>query len=257
MQHNIIQAKTETHIISGQSYLIKRTRKAFKMSKNKLPLFIEGKVRLWYRLTNKNKTGFMSKMDFNEMADSFISEFGLAEKTGKEIRSWLVDGWDALIAFSKTTVEGEEPLISQQTTPLTLMIAEKITKGDKINEDLYIDAYSEVLGINKGLFPAVFSQMVSAFFNIFDTNKDGFITVDDMTRGLKCFGIDQSDPLKLVFAELDSTGSGKIDRDTYVSAWLEFMTGMNKAAPIAKHLNPRILYPPENDEGEPGKTALQ
>lgn len=103
--------------------------------------------------------------------------------------------------------------------------------------------------------------MVSSFFNIYDIDKDGFITADDMTRGLKCFGIDQSDALKLVFAELDSAGSGKVDRDTYVTAWVELITGMNDGAPIAKHLNPKILYPPQSaeqdQESEPEKAALK
>lgn len=190
----------------------------------------------------------MSKSDFNEMADCFISEFKLDEQSGKEIRSWLVDGWDALITMGKTETEGEAPLISKEATPLILLIADKITKGDKINEDLYIDAYNEVLNLNKGLFSLVFSQMVSAFFTVFDIDKDGYITLNDMIRGLTCFGIAQSDALKLVFAELDSAGSGKVDRDTYVSAWVEFMTGTNERAPIAKHLNPKILYPLQNTE---------
>lgn len=74
----------------------------------KLPPFIEGKVRVWYRLTKKHKTGFMSKSDFNEMADCFISEFKLDEQSGNEIRSWLVDGWDALITLGKTKTGGKK-----------------------------------------------------------------------------------------------------------------------------------------------------
>ena len=42
----------------------------------------------------KTKTGFMAKTDFNEMVDTFISEYKLDDKTVKKIRSWLVDGWD-------------------------------------------------------------------------------------------------------------------------------------------------------------------
>ena len=199
----------------------------------------------------------MNKSDFNDMADAFISEFKLDEDTGNEIRSWLVDGWDALIACSKT--KGEKPFESHEFSPLTLKIAEKISKGDNIDEDLYINAFHEVLNTNKGLFQTVFSKMVSAFFNIFDTDKDGFVTEKDMIRGLKCFGIDQSEALKRVFAELDSTKSGKVDRESYVSAWVEFMCGNNEQAPMAKHLNPNILYPPQSikpdDEADSGSES--
>ena len=214
----------------------------------KLPPFIEGKVRLWYRLTNKNKTGFMSKNDFNEMADTFISEFKLDDKIGKEIRSWLVDGWDALITQgnAKPQAGAREPLITKEAAPLTLKLAANISKGDKINEDLYVDAYSEILNISKDLFINVFAQMVSTFFSIYDTDRDGLISEEDMKRGLKCFGIDKSDALKKVFAELDTTGSGKVGRELYVSAWVEFFTGIDETAPMAKHLNPKILYPAQD-----------
>ena len=221
----------------------------------KLEPFIEGKVRLWYRLTNKNKSGFMTKSDFNDMAEAFISEFKLDEATGKEIRSWLVDGWESLITYAKASAKGKQPLVSEKTTPLTLLIAEKISKGDQIDEDLYINAFHEVLKMNEDVFKVVFSQMVSAFFNIYDTDKDGLITETDMIRGLKCFGIDQSEALKEVFAELDSTGSGKVDRDSYVGAWVEFMCGTKEDAPMAKHLNPAILYPPQSVK--PDKEASQ
>lgn len=209
------------------------------MSKDekKLSPFIESKARTWYKLTNKNKTGFMDRSDFSKMADSFISEFKLDDKAGEEIKGWLVHGWDTLIKYSKATVPGEKAMLSQDTTPFTLLIAEKIAKGERINEDLFINAYDEVLNTNKALFPTVLGQMVSSFFNVFDTDQDGYITDGDMIRGLKCFGIDQSEALKRVFAELDKTGSGKIDRDTYIAAWVEFMTGSDENAPMAKYLN--------------------
>ena len=58
----------------------------------RLSPFIEGKARTCYRLTNKNKTGYMDKSDFSEMADCFTLEFKLNEKACEEIRGWLVHG---------------------------------------------------------------------------------------------------------------------------------------------------------------------
>ena len=205
-------------------------------AETKLVPFIESKARLWYKLTNKNKTGFMDRTDYNKMADTFISEFKMDSKTGAEIRAWLVDGWEALIKFSKTKTPGENCLVSQETTPFIILIAEKIAKGDRINEELYVNAYNEVLNINKDFYPTVLSQMVSCFFDVFDTDKDGFITAENMIRGLKCFGIDKPDALRKVFAELDTAGSRKLDKDSYVSAWVEYMTGTNEDAPMAKYL---------------------
>ena len=105
-----------------------------------------------------------------------------------------------------------------------------------------IIAYSEILFISKDLFITVFSQMVSTFFSMYDTNKDGLISEEVMKRRLKCFGIDQPESLKKVFADLDTTGSGKVGPDVYIPAWVEFFTGVDATAPMAKHLNPKILY---------------
>ena len=209
-----------------------------KMSKHESNLtpFVERKARAWYRLTNANKTGYMDRADFNKMADTFISEFELGEKQGAEIRAWLVDGWEALINQIKPDTPGKPPLVSQESMPFTFLVAEKIANGDKINEELYLNAYQEVLNINKNLFPTVLTQMVSSFFDVFDTDSDGYITAENMIRGLKCFGIDKPDALTKVFAGLDTAGKGKIDKDTYAAAWVEFMTGSDEDAPMAKYL---------------------
>ena len=41
-------------------------------AETKLVPFIESKARLRYKLTNKNKTGFMNRTDYNKMSDTFI-----------------------------------------------------------------------------------------------------------------------------------------------------------------------------------------
>ena len=96
---------------------------------------------------------------------------------------------------------GGKLMITKEIAPTTLTLVEKISKCESINEDLFIDAYSKILFISKDLFIAVFSQMVSTFFGMYDTDKNGLISEEGMKRGLKCFGIDQPDALKEVFAK--------------------------------------------------------
>lgn len=196
---------------------------------------------MWYRLHNKKRNGFMSRKDFIEMADSFIAEFKLDAEMAHEIRSWLVDGWSGLIKFMKTIGEGTKPNIPIDKIPTVLMVAEKLSKDGTITEDEYTKAYAESLQIQPSPFPACFSEMLSFFFKIFDTDKDGFVTEKDFARGWRCFGIENSKAVKAIFAELDPSGTGKVDRDTYVGAWLEYMTGMDKNAPLAKYFTPDIL----------------
>ncbi|XP_045166728.2 uncharacterized protein LOC123530094 [Mercenaria mercenaria] len=209
----------------------------------KVPLnpFVETKVRMWYRLHNKKRNGFMNRADFIEMTDSFIKEFKLDAEMAEEIRSWLVNGWTALIKFMKNSADDPKTSIPLDKIPTVSMVAEKLSKDGTITEDEYVKAYAESLQIDPSPFPACFSEMVSFFFKVFDTDKDGYLIEKDMVRGWRCFGIDNAKAVKAVFADLDPTGSGKVDRDTYVGAWMEYMTGMNKSAPIAKHFTPDIL----------------
>ena len=69
-----------------------------------------------------------------------------------------------------------------------------------------------------------------------------------MKRGLKCFGTDQPDTLKKVFSESDTTGSGKVGQEVYVSAWVEYFTGVDETDPTAKYLSPKVLYPAPDDD---------
>lgn len=183
----------------------------------------------------------MTRADFSDMAECFMKEFKLNTESAKQMRSWLVDGWSALLKYMKTSEDDPVPAISKDKIPTVLMVAEKLSKDGTITEDMYLKAYGECMQIETSPFQACFSEMVSFFFNIFDTDKDGYLTEKDLLRGWKCFGIDNSKVVKAVFADLDTTGSGKIDRDTYIGAWLEFMTGVNRDAPIAKHFTPDIL----------------
>jgi Ca2+-binding EF-hand superfamily protein len=41
--------------------------------------------------------------------------------------------------------------------------------------------------------------MVSTFFEIYDTDSDGFINANDMIRGLRCLGIQKDEAAKMMF----------------------------------------------------------
>ena len=209
----------------------------------KLPKFIETKARVWYRTLNKNGTGFLYRKDFDAMADDFISEFKLEEKVASELRSWMVDGWKAFIdcgTDSDNTKDIKAAAFSKDMIPHTFKVAEKILNGEFITEDMYIDAYTEVVSLFPDLFEFCFRKMVNVFFGVFDTDKDGMIDEADMIRGLRCFGFTKAEPVKAVYAELEKNSDGKVEFPTYIAAWIEFMKGEDENAPMGKYFTPEM-----------------
>ncbi|KAL4227020.1 glycerol-3-phosphate dehydrogenase [Mactra antiquata] len=208
------------------------------LNRVKLPKIIEQKVRTWYRLHNKKKNGFMTKSDFVEMTQQFIEEYDLSTPVAEKVRSWLVHGWSSMIEFIKTSEDNGNAL---DTVPTVLKVAKILSSEGKVTEDMYVHAYIESMQLQPSPFPTCFRQMVSLFFNVFDTDKDGYLTVDDLIRGLRCFGITNTEAVRAVFNDIDVNNTGKIDMECYISAWVEFMTGTDANAAMAKHFTPAIL----------------
>ncbi|KAK3612079.1 hypothetical protein CHS0354_021766 [Potamilus streckersoni] len=205
--------------------------------------FVEGKTRVWYRMTNKKKNGFMTKKDYADMAQCFIDEFNPGEQKSVKLRAWLIEGWDILIKMGQKATPEHPACFSSENTPKTLLISQTLSKGERITEDLYVQAYQEILRANSDLFKNCLQEMVTIFFSVFDTNGDGFICVEEMIHGLKCFGIDHEKALRKAFVEMDIRKEGKVDKDTYVQAWVDFMMNIDKDKPdvLSRHLTPFLL----------------
>lgn len=210
-------------------------------STTKLPRITEIKVRTWYRLHNKKRNGFMSRLDFVEMAQSFVNEYDLDESKAEEVRSWLVDGWSSMLEYLKDAESEGNTIVPMENIPTVLKVVEILSSEGTIDEDMYTKAFAEALQIQSSPFPDRFRQMVSLFFNIFDVDSDGLITDDELVRGLRCFGITNIKAVKALFSDLDTENTGTIDKQKYVDAWVEFMTGMDQEAAMAKNFTPAIL----------------
>ncbi|XP_060066227.1 uncharacterized protein LOC132546526 [Ylistrum balloti] len=199
--------------------------------------FIEGKIRMWYKMYNLKRDGGMGKEDFDYMTDVFIREFKPTAAQEAELRHWLHNHWSIIISEGKDlTAAGKPGGITQDNCP-DLLEVEKILKNEqRITEDQYVKAFGQLVEVNKDLFVKTFTKMVTMFFNMFDADSDGFITVDDMIKGFNCFGIKHDDATRAIFNDLDKNKTGKVSRDLYLSEWIEFMVGENKDAVLAKYL---------------------
>lgn len=199
--------------------------------------FVEMKMRVWFEMNNMKKDGFIGKSDLRENADLFSKEFQLDEAKAKALENWLVNGWNILVLEGeKAAKSGDPPGITRQNAPKLFEVNDILENGERISEDQYVAAFGEIIEINRDLFVYVFGKMVTAFFDTFDTNHDGYIDTEGMMRGLRCFGIERGDIIRKIFGAMDTANTGLIDKSTYVKHWIEFTTGNDREAPIARYL---------------------
>lgn len=198
---------------------------------------IESKVRKWFQLNNLKRNGSISKQDFTEMSDSFVKEFTLPEKKANAIRMWMENGWEILIKKGEEiSASGGVGGISQETTPTLLEVGRKMRENGSMTEQEYVTAYKELVGVNKNLFVQTFEAMVGSFFDAFDVNDSGYLTTENFQRGMKCFGMTHTEAMEMMFEAMDTKKEGKIEKERYISHWVEFMTGDNKDGVIAQFL---------------------
>lgn len=199
--------------------------------------FTDLKIRTWFKMNNIKRNGSMTKKDFTEIADIFKREYSLPDAQYSAINKWLCDGWDVLVKEGQQLANsGKAGGLTPDIAPLVFDVSETLNTGGAITEDQYAKAFEQLVEVNKTLFENVFANMVSTFFEIYDTDSDGFINANDMIRGLRCLGIQKDEAAKLMFANMDTEKKGKISKSVYVGEWVEFMTGNKKDAAIASVL---------------------
>lgn len=199
--------------------------------------FIDMKIRTWFRMNNIRKNGNMSKNDFMELADIFKREYNMPDSQHSTVKKWFCDGWDILVKEGQEIAKnGGQGGLTPDVAPLVFEINDTLNRGDSITEDMYAKAYEELVEINKDLFVRTFENMVGSFFDVFDSDNDGMISVDDMIRGFRCLGMQQDDATRIIFASMDREKQGKIQKTDYIREWIEFMTGNHRDAAIASVL---------------------
>jgi len=192
--------------------------------------FVKEKIRIWFKMMDTTKDGFMSKEDFELIANRFAEQYSLDENRSKEIYDWLVYG------FKKVD---EENACEDMEVVKQLSLA--IQAGEKINEEQYIQGLGQLMTINPELARLSLHNLVSLFFKIFDFNEDGFITCEELEKGLSCFGYDNKEIVQALFKIMESGHEGKISQEEYVTAWMDFIFGNDKNNPMVKFFGPHLL----------------
>ncbi|XP_021351007.1 uncharacterized protein LOC110448859 [Mizuhopecten yessoensis] len=199
--------------------------------------FIEGKIRMWFKMYNLKHDGGMGMEDFDLLADVFVKEFKPTAALEADLKHWLQNCWSIIISEGKEVAKAGKPGgITADNCPALIEIETILNSHQRMTEDQYVKAFGQLVEVNKDLFVKNFTRMVTMFFTLFDTDSDGFMTVDDMIRGFRCFGIEQEEATRAIFGDLDKNKTGKLSRDVYIAEWVEFMVGEDKDAVLAKYL---------------------
>ncbi|KAK7101681.1 sarcoplasmic calcium-binding protein-like [Littorina saxatilis] len=200
--------------------------------------FTDGKIRVWFRMIDVGKDGYMCKDDFLSIADRFVKEYSLSGGKATEVRDWLVDGWNIVLDMDKHKESVEEMM---KKMPLVVAMGNKVRSGARISEDEFTQAYGQLIEVYPQLAKESLEKMVGAFFEVFDEDSDCYITDAEMTSAMHCFGYDQPDLVKAAFASMDLDKDGKLSREEYVGGWVSFMLDQDKSNPFVKAFAPHLV----------------
>ncbi|CAL1545144.1 unnamed protein product [Lymnaea stagnalis] len=199
--------------------------------------FTEGKIRWWFGMLDVDKDGLMSQGDFHLIADRFVKEYDLTGEKALEIRDWLTRGWEIVLDMDKDKETEQE---MRCFIPLVIKMGEDLQVGKKISQDDFTQAFGQLIQHSPALAKSTLQKMVSAFFDIFDHDRDGFIMRDEMVVAMRCFGYDDPDMVEMAFASMDLDKDDRLSRKEYIDGWLNFILGQDKqhafVATFAPHL---------------------
>ncbi|KAL8596858.1 hypothetical protein ACOMHN_060666 [Nucella lapillus] len=200
--------------------------------------FTEGKIRIWFKMIDVGKDGHMCKDDFMAIADRFVKEYSLTGEKASKIRDWLVDGWNIVLNMDKQQETVEEMIAKM---PLVVAMSNTIRAGSKVSEDDFTAAYGQLIAVYPHLAKESLEKMVTAFFEVFDNNSDNYISEQEMTSAMRCFGYDHPELVKTAFTCMDHDKDGKLSRQEYVGGWVDFMLGQDKDNAFVKAFAPHLV----------------
>lgn len=158
---------------------------------------LEQRFRLW----DSNGNGVIERSDFETEADGIISRLG-AEGTakGNALRQAYLSMFERLAEAAGTQQMNREQFVA---------VAEQeiISKGD-------------------AGFASVVQPTIQAIVDVLDTDGDGEIDPDEMTKWFDAIGLSGAEAER-AFAEMDTDGSGKLSTTELVNAVRDYHLGRN------------------------------
>lgn len=153
---------------------------------------------------DENSNGVITADDFQRTADRLIQAFDASgSPDAQKTKNAYTKAWQKLAVLADSDQDGQ------------------VTKQEF--EAVFASA-------GQGDLMEVVEEGLDAEFNLADTDQDGVLSVEEVSRLLHAFGVPQTD-LREAATALDHNGDGRVTRQEYVAAMRDFYLSEDASAP--------------------------
>ena len=158
--------------------------------------YLYKKWTMWYRSLDVNHDGGISFDDVEECRKKFVELNNLPDEKAKEINSDVEKWWTTYILPNK---------------------------GATLTLEEFLDKLTKEYTTDKAAFVGRMNTCFSTLFNVFDTNKDKDISVEEMIVAFKAFGHDNEKIVRHNFTQMEPADD-TVPLEKVVKAWVQFVT---------------------------------
>lgn len=175
--------------------------------------FWDRKIRTYFRRTDWNGDGELTREDFELMAERFAEGEGAGSKRRHQVKETFLQIFDT---YEKN-----------------------IGMNGKITEDRLVETLKE-LRCNPQ-FPKMLEDHLRDCFCLLDTDGDGYIEEDEYVRFFYNFRIPDHERLaKIAFTALDTDHDGRLSMEETVAGYRDFLLSEDESRPGTHFFGPLL-----------------
>ncbi|MFJ8695005.1 EF-hand domain-containing protein [Streptomyces roseolilacinus] len=164
---------------------------------------IRNKSQRVFDAIDEDSNGVISADDFERIAERLVQAFDESSPAAAKVHNTYSKCWQRLAELADSDSDGQ----------VTRQEFEKVFAGARQND-----------------FMRAIDEALEAEFALADTDGDGVLDRDEVSRMLHAYGVSQPD-LKQAVRGLDQDGDGRVSREEYRSAMREYYLSDDADAP--------------------------
>ncbi|CAG2210116.1 Sarcoplasmic calcium-binding protein [Mytilus edulis] len=158
--------------------------------------YLKRKWTLWYKSLDVNHDGSVSFDDAQECQRKFLEMNQLTSEKTEQVRADVEKWWTTFILPSKDAT---------------------------VTLEIFLERLEDEYKSDREAFVQKMNTCFSTIFNVFDTNADREISVDEQIMYFKAFGQDNEKPFRQAFVLMEPKND-TIPLQQVVNAWVQFTT---------------------------------